>query len=70
MEERMARIEGMMEQMDKRLNHIETEISELRAEINALRSELRGEISSNFKWTLGLLIPMWVSIIATVLLRG
>jgi len=48
-----------MEQMDKRLNHIETEISELRTEIN-----------SNFKWTLGLLIPMWVSIIATILLRG
>ncbi len=59
MEERMARLEGIMEQMDKRLNHIETEISELRTEIN-----------SNFKWTLGLLIPMWVSIIATILLRG
>lgn len=56
MEERMARIEGIMEQMNKRLNHIETEIS-----------ELRGEISSNFRWTLGLLIPMWVSIIATIL---
>ena len=59
MEEKMARLEGIMEQMDKRLNHIETEISELRTEIN-----------SNFKWTLGLLIPMWVSIIATILLRG
>ncbi|HID55740.1 TPA: hypothetical protein EYP37_04365 [Candidatus Poribacteria bacterium] len=40
----MARIEGTLGQMDKRLNHIETEIVGLRNEIVGLRNELRGEI--------------------------
>ncbi|HID11532.1 MAG TPA: hypothetical protein EYP17_09580 [Candidatus Latescibacteria bacterium] len=45
MEERVARIEGILSQMDKRLNHVETEIAglrdELRGEIEGLRAELR-----------------------------
>jgi hypothetical protein len=32
-EERVANIEGMLSQMDRRLNHLETEISELRNDI-------------------------------------
>jgi chaperonin cofactor prefoldin len=55
LEERVARIEGILEQMDKRLNHIESDIIGLRAEIRELRSEmysrfddLRGEMNSRF----------------------
>lgn len=51
MEERIARIEGILEQMDKRLNHVE--------------SDLR----SNFKWTLGILITMWITIILAVIFK-
>ena len=80
-EERVAKIEGTLSQMDKRLNHIETELQGLRGEINSLRSELRGEIDerfagiegdikTHFRWTIGLMIPMWVTIIlATVFAR-
>jgi len=55
LEERIAKIEGILEQMDKRLNHIESDIVGLRAEIRELRSEmykrlddLRGEMNSRF----------------------
>lgn len=36
MEKRLARLEGLVEQMDRRLNHIESEIKELRTEIRRL----------------------------------
>jgi hypothetical protein len=34
LEERVARIEGILEQMDKRLNHIESELRDLRRDLN------------------------------------
>jgi restriction endonuclease S subunit len=55
LEERVAKIEGILEQMDKRLNHIESDITVIRAEIRELRSEmysrfdsLRDEMNSRF----------------------
>ena len=48
LEERVAKIEGVLEQMDKRLNHLESEIRDLRAyfegEIKSLRAHVEGEI--------------------------
>jgi archaellum component FlaC len=50
LEGRVARIEGILEQMDKRLNHLESEIKSLRAyfegEIKGLRGEVMGEVKS------------------------
>jgi hypothetical protein len=58
LEERVARIEGILEQMDRRLNHIETELGELRRELN-----------SRFLWLLGVQISMWVTIILAILFK-
>lgn len=51
--------------------------SEMRSEIGGLRSEMRSEIGGLRKeirnqlfWILGLLIPMWITIIVTLLLRA
>lgn len=59
-EERLAKVEGILEEVRIRLNHAESKIG-----------ELRREMRSNFRWTLrimlGVLIPMWVSIILTIL---
>jgi predicted nucleic acid-binding Zn-ribbon protein len=44
LEERVARIEGILEWMDKRLNHLESEIRDLRVEIRDLRAYVEGEI--------------------------
>jgi restriction endonuclease S subunit len=46
LEERVARIEGILEQMDKRLNHIKSDIVGLRAEIRELRSDMYGRFDS------------------------
>lgn len=83
LEERVARIEGILSQMDKRLNHVETEIVGLRGEINSLRGEitglrgeingrfarLEGEIRTNFRWIIGLMLTMWVTIILAIIFR-
>ena len=50
LEERVARIEGVLEQTDKRLSHIEKRPgireSILESEIRGLRSEIAGKIKS------------------------
>ena len=56
LEERVARIEGILEQMDKRLNHLESEIGGIRDEIGSL-----------FRWTVGLIIGVWATVITLML---
>jgi hypothetical protein len=51
LEERMAKIEGIIGQISERLNHIDTEIGELR---------------KNDRWILGLLFFMWVTMIVSI----
>lgn len=77
LEERVAKIEGIVTQMDKRLDQMDKRLDQLTTEIAGLRGEmagLRGEMWSNFKWTigslLGILIPMWVSIILAIIIKG
>ena len=52
--ERLAKVEGVLEQVDKRLNHIEGDMKDLRADLRSLDAK----IDRNFKWTPGILIPM------------
>jgi tetrahydromethanopterin S-methyltransferase subunit B len=79
--ERVARVEGIVEQMDKRLNHIETELRDFRKEvfieISSLRREvfseitgLRREFNTRFYWLIGIQISMWITIILTILFRA
>ena len=81
MEERLARLEGMVEQMDKRLtsiesrlNHLESRLESLESELSRARVELSEKVDRNFRWTVGImlgtLIPMWVTIILAILLGG
>ncbi len=56
LEERMARVEGILEQMDKRLNHLESELRDLRRDLN-----------HRFFWLLGVQISMWITIILAIL---
>jgi peptidoglycan hydrolase CwlO-like protein len=76
LEERVARIEGILERMDKRLNHLESEIRDLRvyveSEIKSLRGEigdLRRDLNNRFLWILGVQITMWVTIILAIIFR-
>ena len=56
LEERVARVEGALEQMNLRLGNLETEVRELRREIGDLR-----------RLMLQIFIPMWVTIILAIL---
>jgi len=58
LEERMAKVEGTVEQIDKRLNHLESELRELRKDLN-----------TRFYWLLGIQISMWVTIILAILIK-
>jgi tetrahydromethanopterin S-methyltransferase subunit B len=69
LEERMARIEGIVEQMNERLNHLETLLGQFRGEVESEIGSLRVELSSQFRWTLGLLITMWITLILAIVLH-
>ena len=56
LEQGMARVEGILEENGTRLDHVESQIQELRREMH-----------SNFRWTLGITIAAWVTIIAAIL---
>jgi len=64
-EERVARIEGILEQMNERFNHLEGRIQALEGRIDALDSKL----DSHFRWTLAFIMGMWVTVIAAVLFK-
>jgi len=55
LESRVAKIEGILEKMRSRLNHLESEFR-----------DLRGKLRMNFRWTIGIIITMWVTIILAI----
>lgn len=57
--DRISRLEGSVSEMGKRIDDMRNDISELRKDIR----ELRGR----FWWVIGILIPMWVTIILAIL---
>jgi hypothetical protein len=69
LEERVARIEGILEQMDKRFKDV---LGQLNERLNHLESEirdLRRDLNYRFYWLLGVQISMWITIIIAVLLK-
>ena len=81
LEERVSRLEGAFEQMNERLGSIESSIGGLRQEIAGVRqdmnvsvaglhgamADLRNELHTNFRWTMGTIIAMWVTLICAIL---
>ena len=64
MEERIARIEGILEQMNERLNHFGTEMGDLRTEMDNLRKYVETELRSKAdKWE----IRIWFIILIAVI---
>ena len=65
----MARIEGVVEQVDRKLASIESRLNHVETRVEGLRQE----VIKSFRWTIGLmlsiLIPMWVTIILAIALR-
>ena len=76
LEERQAKIEGILEQIDKRVTSFDStfrsEISQIHSEIAQVHSDIsqnRNEITSSFRWTVGIIITMWITIIITISIK-
>ena len=74
MEERLARLEGRVEELSKRVDDLRNDMNhrfaELSKRIDGLRSDVRrleDRIESRFKWLMGTLITMWISMIAMLI---
>jgi chromosome segregation ATPase len=64
LEERVAKIEGILEQMDRRLNHLESEVRDLRSELYREIRDLRKALDyRRFKegFRLQVLLVTWSS---------
>lgn len=77
--ERMARVGGILEENRSRLDYVQNDLRETNRRIDETNQHLdkslealRKEMRSNFLWLLGvmlgILIPMWVSIILAILI--
>ena len=65
LEQRLARIEGILEQMDKRLGDMNRRIEGLDKSLNNRIDDLK----SDLRWFMGISIGIWVSIVIPMLLR-
>lgn len=65
-EERVARLEGRLDEHGRHFDQINYKLSD----IDRSFKELSQKIDSNFRWTIGILITTWITLIATVLLKG
>ena len=61
LEERMARVEGILEEVRNRLNHVESALRDLRRELRSAALWIIGLM-------LGLIIPMWTSVMLAIVL--
>ncbi len=82
-EEHTARLEGLIEQMDKRLTNIEGEIVRIPTRIDQLIiqtntrfdqantkfDQVNNKIDQKFNWLMGIMITMWVTIFITMIFR-
>ena len=72
----IKKIEGIVSQMNERLNHLGDEIiqirddtksmeNSLRSEMKSIENSLRSEMNTNFRWTLAIIFGSWITIIGT-----
>jgi len=62
-EERLAKVEGILGQMDKRIGEFREDFNR---RLNHVETGLR-ELRNRIWWIIGLQISMWVTIILTIL---
>ncbi len=67
LDERVSRIEGVIDQMNERLGNLEHGQRALDDKVTDTERSLRTEMRSNFRWTLGITIAMWVTIMGAII---
>ena len=70
-EELSSKIDTVGAKLDTKIDDVDARLSSRidanGVKIDNLRGELLSKIDTNFKWTLGIMIPMWVTIILSIL---
>jgi hypothetical protein len=69
LEERVAHIEGTTGQLDKRLGNVETALQNLQRSVDEKFQEVYRKMDAQFRWTVGIMLTMWATIILTILVR-
>jgi hypothetical protein len=60
--ERLVRVESNVESLIRGMSEVRADIRDLRSDMK----DLRTIADRNFLWTLGIIIPMWVTIIVAI----
>lgn len=63
LETMVARLEGRVEELSKRIDDLRNDVNHMFAGLESAIAELRRD----FRWMLGILITMWVTIIIAIL---
>lgn len=61
--ERQARLDGVIEQLDRRLDSIERRLDSIEQRMTALEASMR----HGFFWLIGLMFTSWLSIVGLIL---
>ena len=70
LEQRVSRLEGAYEQVDRRLDELSRSIESLRTEMNGLRAEMNGlrtEMNNRFNNVYVLIGGSWVTIMVAII---
>jgi tetrahydromethanopterin S-methyltransferase subunit B len=69
LEERVSKIEGILEQMDKRLGSIETLYNKLDSKIDSIYEKLDSRIAVSNRWMIGLMLGSWITLMTAIFLK-
>ena len=64
-----ARFDETGRESNRRFGAIDTRLNALRAEVNQQFAALRAEGNARWRWTVGLILVSWVSLMGTNLIR-
>ena len=64
--ERFGTLDARMNSMENRIVSVENRMNSLEARLTDTESRLSKDIRDNFKWTIGLMIPVWFGILAAI----
>ena len=67
LEERLARLEGRVEELSKRVDDLRSSMNHGFSELSKRVGRLKDRLESRFKWIMGTLITMWSTIIVTLI---
>ena len=67
--ERLASLENRMTSLETRMTSLETRMSNVETRVSDVESRVSKEIRDVFKWLIGMMIPVWLGLIAALIIQ-